>query len=124
MCISDSTTTVHYVTVSKANTTLILATECKSTSTDHCYVTEAQIQRCLDWVNEWELYTDKVVMLAFKFSEKKRVGTGKYESRKKKEFLKVWNLKMKPVDFSCGYDGFCKIKETGKDLWLEEYAWQ
>ena len=31
---------------------------------------------------------------------------------------------MKPVDFSCSYNGFCKIKETGKDLRLEEYARQ
>ena len=63
-------------------------------------------------------------MLAFKFSAKKRVGTGKYESREKKEFLTIWNLKMKPVYFSCSYNGFCKTKETGKELWLEEYAWQ
>ena len=63
-------------------------------------------------------------MLAFKFSAQKRGGTGKYESREEKEFLRIMNLKMKPVGFSCSFHGFGRIKETGKDLWLEEYAWQ
>jgi len=123
--LGGTTTTMPDVTVSKAKTKIIMAIECKSTTTDHCNVPAVQIQRCIDWVNAWELYTDKVVMLAFKFSAKKRVGIGRYESREKKEFFKIWNLKMKPVDFSCSYNGFCKIKETGKDLWLEEYdTWQ
>ena len=63
-------------------------------------------------------------MLAFTFTAKKRVGSGEDESREKKELLKSWNLRMKPVDFNCSYNGFCKAKGTGKDLWLEEYAWQ
>ena len=52
------------------------------------------------------------------------VGTRKNKSREKKDFWNIWHLKMKPVNFSCSYNGFCKTKQTGKDLWLEEYAWQ
>ena len=79
--LGGTTTTIPDVTVSKAKTQIIMAIECKSTTTDHCHVPAAQIHRCLDWVNSWELYTDKVVMMAFMFAVKKRVGTGKYESR-------------------------------------------
>ena len=74
-----TTTTIPDVTDSNAKTKIIIAIERKSTTTDHCHVPAAQIQRCLDWVKWWELYTDKVVRLAFKLSENKRMGTVKYE---------------------------------------------
>ena len=63
-----TTTTMPDVTVSKAKSKIIMSIVCKSTTTDHCHVPGAQIQRCLDWVNSWELYTYKVVNLAFKIS--------------------------------------------------------
>ena len=71
-----------------------------------------------------ELYTDKFVMRAFKYSAKKRVGTARYEAREKKLFLRIWNIKMKQVGVSCVYDGFNKIKETSKDMWCLDYVWQ
>ena len=78
--LGGTTTTMPDVTCSKAKTKINMAIECKSTTTDHCHVPVAQIHRCLDWVNLGEVYIDKVVMLAFKCSAKKRVGTGKYET--------------------------------------------
>ena len=53
--LSGTTTTMPDVTGSKAKTKIIMAIECKSTTTDHCHVTAAQIERWLDWVNSWEL---------------------------------------------------------------------
>ena len=44
-------------------------------------------------------------MLAFKFYAKTRVGNGKYESRKQRELLKIWKIKLKTVDFSYRYNG-------------------
>ena len=52
--------------VSKAKTEIFMAIECKTPTNDWCNVPAVQLQRCRDWVNSWELYTDKVVMLAFK----------------------------------------------------------
>ena len=59
-------------------------------------------------------------MLAFKLSAKKRVGTGKYESREKKEVMKIGNVKMKTVEVSGSENGFGRIKENGKDQGSEE----
>ena len=37
-----------------------------------------QIERCINWVDNFQVYQNREVILAFKFLSKKRVGTGKY----------------------------------------------
>lgn len=104
------------ISINKTSTKTVMAIKCKSTTTNHCVIPLEQIQRCINWVNSWDLYTSKMVLFAFKFS-------AKYEYGEKKEFFKIWNLKMKPVDFSCNYQGFCKVQKSSKDLWLEDFFW-
>lgn len=99
----------------KDDVALIVSVECKSTVGNSCKVPGAQIQRCIDWCNDWSLYDNKMVILALKFGCKK---TGK--QREQRQFFKIWNMHLKPVDIVCRYDGFCKMK-TGGDLWLEEF---
>ena len=53
--LGGTTTTMPDVTVRKAKTKRIMAIECQSTTTDHCHVPAAQVQRRFDWVNAWEL---------------------------------------------------------------------
>lgn len=98
------------------STSVIISIECKSTVGDSCKVPAHQIQRCIDWCDEWGLYNTKIIILAFKFGNKK---TGKH--REQRQFLKVWNTHLKPINVICKYDGFCKSKKTKKDLWLEDF---
>ena len=64
-----------------------------------------QIERCLSWVDNFQVYQKREVILAFKFLSKKRIGTAKYEKRELHEFYKVWDKKKKPIDCVCTYDG-------------------
>ena len=80
----------------------VVAVEAKSTATNRAYVPKKQVQRCIDWVNEMGLYTEKFVILAFKFK-----GIGKYPNRRKVRY----HYKIIPfavaVSVSCNYDGIC-----------------
>ena len=87
--LGGATTTMLEVKVSKAKTKIIIAIKRKSTTTDHFHVPAAQIQPCLVWLKALELYTDKVFLLAFLFSDNNRDGIVRYESREKKEFLNI-----------------------------------
>lgn len=101
----------------KDDRSLIISIECKSTVGNYCLVPREQITRCIDWCNDWKLYHTKIVILAFKFGNKK---TG--EQREQRQFLKIWNTHLKPVDVICMYDGFCKNNTTKKELWLENFT--
>ena len=82
-----------------------------------------QIIRCQDWVNHFEIYKSRNVILAFKFLSKKRVGVGKYEGRQLREFYKVWDNSKKIVDCVCTYDGktYALINGKRKKLVLKDY---
>ena len=84
---------------------IIFTIEAKSGTGTTLQVPFDQIERCLNWVNNFQVYQKREVVLAFKFLSKKRIGVGKYERRKLHEFYKVWNKTKKPIDVVCTYDG-------------------
>lgn len=83
----------------------IYAIEAKSGTVSSLPVPADQIQRCMKWVNTFDLYEERKVILAFKFLSKKRIGIGKYESRVLREFFKVWEINRKIEDCYCTYEG-------------------
>jgi len=101
----------------------IFTIEAKSGTADRLPVPADQISRCLNWTNNFSLYKNRKVILAFKFLSKKRIGVGKYENRQLREFYKVWNKSKKPIDCVCTYDGNTYAVKDGKrqKLVLKEY---
>jgi Holliday junction resolvase len=90
--------------VSTKNST-IFTIEAKSGTTNSLVVPFDQIQRCLKWIDTFELYRNRKVVFAFKFLSKKRVGLGQYEKRELREYYKVWDKSNAITDFACNYDG-------------------
>jgi len=105
---------------SKENT--IYTIEAKSGTSTTLRVPYDQIVRCLKWIHTFELYKTRKMIVAFKFSSKKRIGTGKYEHRELREFYKIWNESYQITDFVCTYEGDTyAISEGGKkDLILDD----
>src|SRR5690242_7283142 len=104
-----------------ANT--IFTIEAKSGTGTTLPVPYDQIIRCLKWINTFELYQTRKMILAFKFLSKKRIGTGKYEHRQLREFYKVWDESNPITDCVCTYDGKTYALVNGKrqKLELENY---
>ncbi|RNJ80156.1 MAG: resolvase [Nitrosopumilus sp. B06] len=118
---SPSTGLPDVLAVSTTKNT-IFAIEAKSGSGTALYVPAEQIQRCMVWVKTFGRYKKRDVLLAFKFLSKKRVGTGKYESRQLREYYKAWNLDLNAADCVCTYDGRL-YSRTGKirtEMYLKE----
>ena len=92
----------------------IFTIEAKSGTGTTLQVPFDQIERCLNWVNNFEVYQKREVILAFKFLSKKRIGVGKYEKRELHEFYKVWDKTKKPTNFVCTYDGKTYALKNGK----------
>jgi Holliday junction resolvase len=101
----------------KENT--IYTIEAKSGTSTTLRVPYDQILRCLRWIHTFELYRTRKMIIAFKFSSKKRIGTGKYEHRELKEFYKVWDESHPITDFVCTYDGLTYAVTDGKRLNLD-----
>lgn len=97
--------------------------EAKSGTVDRLPVPSDQISRCLSWTENFNLYQNRKVILAFKFLSKKRIGTGKYESRELREFYKVWDNGNNIVDCVCTYEGETYALIGGKrtNLNLEDF---
>ena len=93
---------------------IIFTIEAKSGTGTTLVVPYDQIERCQKWTNNFEVYKTRKVILAFKFLSKKRIGTGRYESRKLREFYKVWGNKKKAVNCVCTYDGEIYESINGK----------
>jgi len=102
---------------------IIYTIEAKSGTGTTLQVPFDQISRCLNWTNHFKLYKKRKVVLAFKFSSKKRVGVGIYENRQLREFYKVWDDSKKIINCVCTYDGETYAIEDGKrqKLILKEY---
>ncbi len=97
-----------------SNENTIFTIEAKSGTGTSLYVPFDQIMRCLKWINTFELYKTRKLILAFKFLSKKRIGTGKYEHRQLREFYKTWNESLSPIDFACTYEGKTYAIVNGK----------
>jgi len=93
---------------------IIFTIEAKSGTGTTLFVPFDQIERCLNWINTFQVYQKREVILAFKFLSKKRIGTGKYEKRELREFYKVWDKKKKVIDCVCTYDGKTYALKNGK----------
>lgn len=105
------------------NANTIFTIEAKSGTGTTLYVPYDQIIRCLKWINTFELYKTRKMILAFKFLSKKRIGTGKYERRQLREFYKVWDESNPITDCVCTYDGktYALINGKRQKLELENY---
>ena len=102
---------------------MLFTIEAKSGTGTTLQVPFDQIQRCMKWVDTFELYKNRQVVLAFKFSSKKRIHTGEYVRRELREFFKVWDVKEKPIDIVCKYDGTTYSLNQGKKqiMHLKDY---
>ena len=100
----------------------IFTIEAKSGTSTSLVVPADQIERCLEWIQTFDIYKKRHVLLAFKFLSKKRVGLGEYEGRELREFFKIWDESQDITDCVCTYDGtfFAKTNGTRKQLFLKE----
>ncbi len=101
----------------------IFTIEAKSGTSTTLHVPYDQIIRCLKWINTFELYKTRKIILAFKFLSKKRIGTGKYEHRQLREFYKMWDESAPLTDCVCTYDGrtYALVEGKRQNLELENY---
>jgi Holliday junction resolvase len=118
---SPSTALPDVLAVNNTKST-IFTIEAKSGTTNSLPVPEDQIERCLKWINIFEIYKIRKVILAFKFLSKKRTGLGTYESRELREFYKVWDPSIPITKCSCSYDGqiFAQIDGKRQEIHLED----
>ena len=110
---SPSVSLPDVLSVNNAEST-IFTLEAKSGTGTTLYVPFDQIERCLNWIDNFQIYQKREVILAFKFLAKKRIGVDKYEKRELREFYKVWDKKKKVIDCVCTYDGKTYALKNGK----------
>jgi len=102
---------------------IIFTIEAKSGTSTSLTVPDDQIVRCMNWTENFKVYQTRQVILAFKFLSKKRIGNSLYEKRVLREFFKVWNTKLTPIDIVCKYDGttYGLINGKRKSIKLKDY---
>jgi len=102
---------------------IIFTIEAKSGTGTSLTVPFDQIVRCMNWTENFKVYQTRQVILAFKFLSKKRIGNSLYEKRELREFFKVWNTKLTPIDIVCKYDGttYGLISGKRKSIKLKDY---
>ncbi len=93
---------------------IMLAIEAKSGTSGTIPVPKDQIERCLKWLTAFGKYSNRHVVLAFKFMSKKWKEVGIYEKREKREYFKIWNPLRIPCDLVCKYDGSIYVFTVGK----------
>ena len=103
---------------------IIFTIEAKSGTGTTLFVPFDQIERCLNWIDTFQVYQKREVILAFKFLSKKRIGIGKYEKRELREFYKVWDKKKRAIDCVCTYDGktYALKNSKQKKLILKDFV--
>ncbi|HUT06462.1 MAG TPA: resolvase [Nitrosopumilaceae archaeon] len=106
------------------NESSIFTIEAKSGTTNSLPVPEDQIERCLKWIETFDIYQNRKVILAFKFLSKKRIGLGIYESRELREFFKIWDTSIPITNCVCTYEGkvFAKINGERKEIKLKDHS--
>ena len=104
----------------------IISVEAKSGTTDNLYVPWDQIERCYRFVNKFKKYDYRYVMLAFKFSQVKRISSTKKTTRPLREYFYRWDGEIHNIaDHVCTYDGKMfqlisngkRIPVTMEDFW-------
>ena len=102
---------------------IIFTIEAKSGTSTSLTVPDDQIVRCMNWTENFKVYQTRQVILAFKFLSKKRIGSSLYEKRELREFFKVWNTKLTPIDIVCKYDGttYGLINGKRESIKLKDY---
>jgi len=102
----------------------ILVVEAKSGAKTSLSVPPNQIQRCLDWCDTFDIYDARTVVLAFKFLSKKRLDSGTYKYRIMREYYKVWDPAVEPVECVCTYDGqtYALIDGTRQQMEMDDYS--
>jgi len=120
---SPSVALPDVLTVNNVEST-IFTIEAKSGTGTTLQVPFDQIERCLNWIDNFQVYQKREVILAFKFLSKKRIGVGKYEKRELREFYKVWDKKKMVIDCVCTYDGKTYALKNGKQekLVLKDFS--
>ena len=101
----------------------IFTIEAKSGTSNSLPVPEDQIARCLNWVETFDIYKKRKVILAFKFLSKKRIGLGLYENRELREFFKEWDTSIPITNCQCTYEGkvFARIDGERKVITLKDH---
>lgn len=101
----------------------IFTIEAKSGTTNSLPVPADQIERCLKWINIFDIYQKRNVLLAFKFLSKKRTGLRTYESRELREFYKIWDPSLEITNCTCNYEGkvFAQINGKRTEVPLEDF---
>ena len=101
----------------------LIVIEAKSGTTTSLYVPSDQITRCAQWLNVFEIYKKRSVVLAFKFLSKKRVGLGTYKGRQLREFYKLWDVTRDTTSCTCNYEGrtFAGTGELRKEIFMKDY---
>ena len=89
----------------------IIAVEAKSVHSDLAYIPEDQIERCKNWVKNFDIYHRHVVLMAFKF--------GQTNERKLKVFYKIFPDGIESGQVRCRPTGVTSIKQNGKWSKLE-----
>jgi Holliday junction resolvase len=90
---------------------ILLSIEAKSGTSNSIYVPNDQICRCFLITKMFQAYSDRHIILAFKFMRKKRQmidGETVYKPRKIKEYYKIIKFKKEPTSFpviKCNYNG-------------------
>lgn len=114
-------TTVKIPDVVANNETTLLAIEAKSGTANILRVPKKQIIRCVNYCNNSTTFKEKWVVLAFRFSVKKRMKY-EFERRKLKEYFVVFKpeianeLECYQVKYKERPKGDCMIFETIKDM--------
>lgn len=92
----------------------MIAIEAKSTIQDYAYVPQDQVERCIDWVNQFVLYDTKQVVLAFKFGQTIVNNKRKPERRALRYHYKIFpHKKLNPSAIRIDYPGNIMIKDDG-----------
>ena len=104
---------------------ILLTIEAKSGTSDILYVPQDQIERCLLIRNMFSIYSQRHIILAFKFMSKKRFRRKNetvYESRKLLEYYKVADvvsdMDVIPI-IKCTYNGMTFALHKNKTIALD-----
>ena len=108
---------------------ILLSIEAKSGTSNSIYVPNDQIGRCFLITQMFQAYSNRHVILAFKFMRKKRQmidGEIIYKSRQIKEYYKIIKFKKEPKSFpiiKCNYNGdtFAIYKTKIKKVKLKNF---